>query len=67
MSGSVLDSLIQLKDENYCKLLEYTLKLIFRIQKHSEFKADIKDKLLTIVELFDKNSNLVSMFIKLTS
>ena len=63
----VLQDILSLNDEKYCKVLEYVLKIIYRINKES---TNFKDHKLAglldeIINKFDVNANLVSIYIKL--
>lgn len=66
---NILPALAKLNDENYCKVLEYVLKVIYRINK---VKKNFKDNQLMevlddIIGKFAVNANLVGLYIKLVA
>lgn len=66
---NVLKDILSLNDENYCKVLEFVLKIIYRINKESASFKDPKlmELLDDIINKFDVNANLVSLYIKLVA
>jgi hypothetical protein len=61
---------LALNDENYCKVLEYSTRIIHRIIKHkpsliAEHQAKLSELLDTIHSNFQVNSNLLTLYIKL--
>jgi hypothetical protein len=68
ITKEVIVSTLSKSDEKYCKLLEFSLKLVHRIKKHTpKVKDDVNfvEVLETMIEKFEINSYLVSMYIKL--
>lgn len=64
---NVLPALLNLNDEHYCKVLEYALKVIYRINKvKKSFKDNqLKEALDDVIGKFAVNANLVTLYIKL--
>lgn len=66
---NVLPAVLNLNDEHYCKVLEYVLKIIYRINK---VKKSFRDKQLEellddVLSKFAVNANLVGLYIKLVA
>jgi len=62
------DNLIDL-DENYNKVLEYSLKIVYRINKLdlNFTDQDLKGILHKVITRFEINANLLSLYIKLSA
>lgn len=65
--NTVVKDILARNDEHYCKVLEFVLKIIYRINKS---QANFRDVALVnllddIVDRFQINANLVALFIKL--
>ena len=67
-----IPAILALKDENYCKDLEYLLKIVYRLIKYDQsslvgLEPQLRSILGTIMEHFSVNPNLLSLYIKLLS
>jgi len=59
LASHVLVNILAKNDERYCKLLEFSLKLVHRIKKHSQpfdDGCDLEDVLEKVIAKFEINS-----------
>ena len=66
---NILPALLNLNDEHYCKVLEYVLKVIYRINKTKKSFKDnqLMEALDDVIAKFAVNANLVGLYIKLVA
>ena len=69
LTRDVLTCLVKLCDEQYCKVLEYVLKIIYRINKVKKGFNDqqLREHLDEVIGKFSVNANLVGLYIKLVA
>lgn len=68
LTETLLPQIIEANDEKLCKILEFTLKIIYRIRKHQKtnlIAGKLPELLKAVVDRFEINANLSAIYVKL--